>query len=258
MRYHELLDEPQRRSPVPRILLAVLATGLVVLALARTFRPAAKETAPEAPQPPRPDLFTPVREAPETFKRDARMPAAREIEVSGEIDLDTFSAGRDLVYVDDPRVWWESDHDAKDNDTEDDHTMHAAMEIPFRRLVNLAAASRPDLHLRVQECFRPAGIHAKRSLHCEGRALDLTFGRDGERLPQREMNAAYEALAKLCWQAGFDWVYYEHARGTGPHIHVSVRRDAPRLSPPPNGQPAPWMLPEVPETPEPPPANVHP
>ena len=38
-----------------------------------------------------------------------------------------------------------------------------------------------------------------------------------------------EELAKLAWQAGFDWVYYENSRGTGPHVHASVRADGPRM-----------------------------
>ena len=41
--------------------------------------------------------------------------------------------------------------------------------------------------------------------------------------------AAYEELAKLAWQAGYDWVYYENSRGTGPHVHASVRADGPRM-----------------------------
>lgn len=184
-----------------------------------------------------PDLFSPVREAPESFPRNARLPGPSERECSGAIDLDTFSAGRDLVYVTDGRCWWESDNDAAENDVECDHTMHAALEIPFRRLVNLVAkAEGTNSQLRVQEAYRPTGVHSARSLHCEGRAIDLTLGRPGAKESYRgaESAAALERLAKLCWQAGFDWVYFENG-GTGPHVHASVRRAAPRLRPVPDG-----------------------
>lgn len=220
---------------------AVFAIGLAAGWGARgcanaAVRPVLAAPPAETPEPPAapvpeqaretgPDLFAPVREAPERFRRNAHLPDVRENEATGGIDLDSFSAGRDLVRVDDPRCWWESDNDAAEHDTEDDHSMNAAIVEPFRRLVNLAAAAEPGYQLRVQECYRAAGVHAPKSLHCEGRALDLTFERlEGEKLTPFEKVAVYESLAKLCWQAGFDWVYYEQARGTGPHVHASVRR----------------------------------
>jgi len=185
-----------------------------------------------------PDLRTPVRAAPVAFPRNRKMPGPRETDASGAIDPATFSPGRDLVWVDDPRCWWESDHDGTADD-ECDHTMHAAIEIPFRRLVNLVEANEPGLQLRVQECYRPAGVHTPRSLHCEGRALDLTLGRPGsdKSLSGPEGAAALERLAKLAWRAGFDWVFNEWPRGGGPHVHASVRRNAPRLLPAPDGLP---------------------
>ena len=201
---------------------------------ARSGPPAPRRAA----RPAGPDLLSPVREAPASFARNARLPGPVERDHSGAIDLDTFSAGRDLVYVADARCWWESDHDALENDVECDHTMHAAAEIPFRRLVNLvAAAEGTNSQLRVQEAYRPSGVHAARSLHCEGRAIDVTLGRPGAKESYRgaEGQAALERLAKLCWQAGFDWVYYEYGGGTGPHVHASVRRAAPRLRPVPGG-----------------------
>ena len=81
-------------------------------------------------------------------------------------------------------------------------------------------------------------VHAARSLHCEGRALDLTLGRPGsdKSLSGPEASAALERLAKLAWQAGFDWVYNEWPKGGGPHVHASVRRDAPRLRPAVDGR----------------------
>lgn len=194
------------------------------------------------PQPPvarvLPDLHTPVRAAPDAFPRNRKMPVPEENAASGAIDPATFSPGRDLIYVDDPRCWWESDHDGRSDD-ECDHTMNAAIEIPFRRLVNLVEQFEPGLQLRVQECYRASGIHSKRSLHCEGRALDLTLGRPGsdKSLAGPEGTAALERLAKLAWRAGFDWVFNECPRGGGPHVHASVRRDAPRLLPAPDGLP---------------------
>ena len=242
-------DATRRRSfpllPVAGILLFLLLLILLVrIPNCRSdTHPALPEFKTTEPPPARlhPDLHTPVRPPLDRFPRDAKRPAKRETECADPINLDSFSAARDLVYIDDPRVWWESDHDEAERDIEDDHSMHAAMELPFRRLVNLAARQCPEFQLRVQECYRPAGIHSAKSLHCEGRALDLTFGRDNEPLPAAQRNDAYEKLAILCWQAGFDWVYYENSRGTGPHIHVSVRRDAPRLQPPPDGLPLPSM-----------------
>ncbi|MFC1452487.1 hypothetical protein ACFLSJ_03985 [Verrucomicrobiota bacterium] len=112
------------------------------------------------------------------------------------------------MYIDDPRVWWESDND--DKDTEDDHSIHRSLEAPLRRLIELVHERGGALE--VQDAYRAGGVHNPRSLHKEGRALDVTCD---------EMSL--EDLAKLCWAAGFDWVYHED-RGTGPHVHCSVRR----------------------------------
>ena len=177
-----------------------------------------------------PNLFSPVREAPEKFGRDTYLPDKKETTASVAIADVDFSAGRDLVYVEDERVWWESDNDDKDNDDECDHSMHAAMEIPFRRLSNLVAST-GKWQLRVQEAYRENGVHASKSLHKQGRAIDLTVDNlHGEKLTPFEKIAAYAELAKLAWQAGFDWVYYEYANGTGPHIHASVRPDGKRIT----------------------------
>lgn len=166
-------------------------------------------------------LTVPVRDAPEKFPRDTYLPKMKEGEASGGIKPQGFSAGRDLIYVDDPRVWWESDHDG-DTDDECDHTMHKSMEEPFRRLVNLC--EKAGWQLRVQETYRPDGIHATKSLHKEGRAIDITVDKEPKLTPFEKI-AAYEELAKLAWQAGFDWVYYEYRRGSGPHVHASVKRE---------------------------------
>ena len=186
-----------------------------------------------------PGLDIAVRPAPKGFPRGTRLPAGvLERDAAGAVSPASFSPGRDLVFVDDPRCWWECDFDGETDD-ECDRSMHAAAEIPFRRLVNLVAKARPDLQLRVQEAYRPtAGIHAPKSLHSEGRALDLTLGLPDakESLRGTEGAAALELLASLAWQAGFDWVYNENPKNGGPHVHASVRSDAPRLRHPPTGR----------------------
>ena len=229
-------------TTVGKIIVAVLGIHLFVLLVVVVNGscsrnrgeepPAPSESAPAEPEKPAPPVYQ-VRPFPEKFPRRSCMPDKKESEASGAISNSAFSPGRDLVYVDDPRVWWESDFDGETDD-EDDHSMHRAMEPAFRRLVELDAMS--NATLRVQEAYRPSTIHSTLSLHKEGRALDLTFERiEGEKLTPFEKVAVYESLAKLCWQAGFDWVYYEQARGTGPHVHASVRRlpSQPPVPPPP-------------------------
>ena len=180
--------------------------------------------APQASFPPVND-YGPVRDAPKTFARNTYLPNTREAEASGSITSCKFSPGRDLTFVDDARVWWKSDHRAA-NDASDAccHTMHKSMVDPFKRLVNLAAKS--GWTLKVQECYSGSSVHAAKSLHKQGRAIDLTFGnpaKPSERLNGKELQTAYEELSKLAWRAGFDWVYYEYGSGTGPHIHASVK-----------------------------------
>jgi len=159
------------------------------------------------------DLFNPVRPAPKSFPPDSNMPLGKESKNSGPIDLKTFDAKKDLVRFKDPRVWFESDHDK--NDTEDDHMINRAVEIPLKRLVNLV--EKKGGKLKVQEAYRAIDpkkmIHMKKSLHREGRAVDLTS--DGLSLSQ---------LAKLAWQAGFDFVLYEVPPRGGQHLHCSMKR----------------------------------
>jgi hypothetical protein len=176
-------------------------------------RPKPVEAAVEKP-PAAPRLM--VREKPERFPPNTYRPRQREGSVSGSIDMSLFSAGRDLVHVDDDRVWWESDHDK--GDTECDHSMHRAMEPPLRRLIELV--NNEGATLEVHDAYRPAGVHNARSLHREGRALDLTCDQLG-----------LERLACLAWAAGFDWVYHEAGAKGGAHVHVSMRRDTEELAP---------------------------
>ncbi|HNR93862.1 MAG TPA: hypothetical protein PKM67_03310 [Kiritimatiellia bacterium] len=155
-------------------------------------------------------LLTAVRAEPDAFKPNMRLPHRSEIRSSGAIHLKAFFPEYDLMHVDDPRVWWESDHDT--DDVEDDHLVHYAMEIPLKRLIELV--HREGGKLKVQDAYRADGIHYPKSLHKEGRAIDLTCE-----------NMTLEKLAKLCWAADFDWVFYEAPKGGGHHIHASVRAD---------------------------------
>lgn len=157
---------------------------------------------------PMPDLTQPVREIPNRFPARTRRPTQRETDSSIGIGKVPFRPERDLVEVYDDRVFWESDHDR--GDTEDDHLVHAALEIPLRRLIELVAQAGGSLE--VHDAYRDVGIHAPLSLHKEGRAVDLTCD-----------DLGLEELGKLTWAAGFDWVFYEAPRGGGHHIHASVR-----------------------------------
>ena len=154
------------------------------------------------------DLTKPIREVPDRFRAGAKMPRAGEGATSISINEVDFDPEWDLVLVDDGRVWWESDNDK--GDTENDHQVHWAMEEPLRRLIELV--SEDGGTLKVQDSYRDEGIHASRSLHKQGRAVDLTCDELG-----------LERLASLSWAAGFDWVYYEAPKRGGHHVHASVR-----------------------------------
>jgi len=151
----------------------------------------------------------PVRPILARFSPNTCMPDAREGTVSGSIDLETFSQSWLTEHHDD-RIWWESDHDR--GDTENDHIMHHAVVDPLMRLTELIVAE--GGHLEVHDAYRPKGVHAPRSLHREGRAIDLTCD-----------DLGLERLAILCWSSGFDWVYYEQKAKNGAHVHCSVRRE---------------------------------
>ena len=91
--------------------------------------------------------------------------------------------------------------------------------MPLRRLVNLLEKKKGTL--KVQDAYRAADknkIHLASSLHCEGRAVDLTCEK-----------VSLGDLAKLAWQAGFDFVLYEKPKKSGVHLHCSMKRspDAP-------------------------------
>jgi hypothetical protein len=149
-----------------------------------------------------------VRRQPSRFPRDTHLPRKNELLACGPINLKTFSPAKDLVRIDDRRVWWESDHR---HGPEDDHVINQALEEPLRKLINLV--DKRGGVLKVYDAYRATGVHLSNSLHKEGRAIDLTC--EGFSL---------EVLAKLCWAAGFDWVYYEGpTKKGGDHIHCSVK-----------------------------------
>lgn len=152
----------------------------------------------------------PERDLPPSFPRNTYLPDEREAVASGSIDLPTFSPGRDLIHIEDDRVWWESDND--EGDDEDDHSIYKAMQEPLMRLIELVSAR--DATLKVQDAYRPGGnVHGSKSLHKEGRAIDLTCE-----------EISLEELARLSWAAGFDWVYHEASAKGGAHVHCSVKR----------------------------------
>lgn len=157
-----------------------------------------------------PALLLPVREIPDRFPARHRKPTLREVNASGSLSDASFIADFDLIPVEDDRVWWESDNDEASGDTENDHLMHQAMVLPFRRLVELVHER--GATLKVQDTYRATGVHHRNSLHKHGRAIDLTA--EGMSLSE---------LAKCTWASGFDWVFYEAPKNGGAHIHASVR-----------------------------------
>ena len=151
-----------------------------------------------------------VRDLPTSFRNGQRMPSYREGDSSKSIDEVDFIPERDLIVMEDVRVWWESDN-VKNGD-ENDHLFHYAMEGPMRRLIAMVCERGETL--RVTEAYSLQKIHTTKSLHKQGRAVDVTWmNKKGERLPLSD-------LAKMCWAAGFHWVYFERD-----HIHASVRPD---------------------------------
>ena len=198
----------------------MVGTGLILTSRAPAYRympPPEEAFAVEASHPVEEpveiiDLTQPVRDIPKRFPAKSRLPSAGEGATSVSIGSVPFDPDLDLVEVYDDRAWWESEHDR--GDTEDDHLVHTALEIPLRRLIELVSAEGGVL--KVQDSYRDAGIHSSRSLHKQGRAIDLTCDELG-----------LSRLAALTWAAGFDWVYYEAPKKGGHHVHASVRPDTP-------------------------------
>jgi len=200
------------------VLAAFAAVAFVRLSRGRA---AAPPSAPPAVAPAPAPAAEPERTAPERFPANTYLPRLREVEACGGIDMGTFSPGGELVRVDDARVVWESDLDDACEE-EDDHSMHRSVAVPLRRLIGKMAAR--GLILEVHDAYRPTGVHNQRSLHREGRAIDLTCDQ-----------IQTEELARMAWESGFDWVYHEGStRNNGPHVHASMRRDPTRPGPGPS------------------------
>jgi hypothetical protein len=201
-------------------LTAGFISALIVFVVGVSITKARRTPTPPPPEKTYP-LDQPVRTVLPSFKRNTCMPDGREGSISGSIDLETFVATESLIEFHDDRIWWESDHDR--GDTENDHVMDRSMEEPLRRRIELVLAEKGSLE--VHDCYRATGIHAPRSLHREGRAIDLTCD-----------DLGLERLAILCWSAGFDWVFFEHKASKGAHVHCSVRREPDRTN---------WIMPVV-------------
>lgn len=205
--------QPELTSQCTRLYHAFILTSLIVLGVSvflafqigtvPGFYPPPLPLLPPPQQPVAPSVYAmlPVRPLPDQFLRNAKKPDCREGHAALSISEVPFQASRDLVFFHDDRAWFESDHDQ--GDTEDDHVIHQAMELPMSRLVNMVHEA--GGRLKIQDSFRASGIHSPSSLHKQGRAVDLTCD-----------ELSLETIAKFAWSAGFDWVYYEApSRGGG-------------------------------------------
>jgi hypothetical protein len=93
-----------------------------------------------------------------------------------------------------------------------DRMMMPELRARVERLSQLVRQEWGSVRLRVTEAWDEQGEHGPRSLHYEGRAVDLTTSD----LDSRKLGR----LAALAVRAGFDWVYFESRY----HVHASVRR----------------------------------
>lgn len=159
------------------------------------------------------EVSRPVRPALESFPPNTNLPKGKESQTVGAIDLGRFDPARALVRFEDSRVTVARDSEGPDI-AGGACLIHRSVEVPLKRLVNLLASKKGKL--RVLAAYRPVTPgqrHDATSLHYEGRAVAVTC-----------QKLSLEELAKLAWQAGFDFVLYE-APSSGQHqVHCSVKR----------------------------------
>lgn len=159
----------------------------------------------------------PVRELPRPFRNGQRMPVPKEGNASMLMDDVDFDPKTDLIFMDDPDVWWESDN--VKNGEENDHLFHYAMEGPMRRLIHMVKER--GAMLRVTEAYSLENFHHAKSLHKQGRAVDITWMQREPYLKDKtKRTLPLGELGRLAWAAGFTWVYFEKD-----HIHASIRPD---------------------------------
>jgi len=205
----------RKTSPERLALFAGLSS--VAASLIVVFMLASKDRIPHVEPVPVPDVkrityadvvFEAVRDIPSRFRANERMPTRSEKSSSGMLTDTVFRPEFDLVRIEECHRVHPLHHDK--NDTEDDHLFHRVMEEPFRRLVQLVHEQ--GATLKVQDVYRAEGVHHSKSLHKQGRAIDITA---------KDMSLS--ELAKLTWASGFDWVFFESPKRGGAHIHASMR-----------------------------------
>jgi hypothetical protein len=136
-------------------------------------------------------------------------PGRPEVEVVGGADKPIRRRSKDYARL------VECDHAAivfKDEERNGaDRRMSRRTHERLHALAKLVDREWPGTRPRVTEAWDENIEHGEKSVHYEGRALDLTTS---DMAP-----AKLGRLSALAREAGFDWVYFEDET----HIHVSVR-----------------------------------
>lgn len=145
----------------------------------------------------------------DVFRVGDYAPGRPEIEVVGGVDKPIRRRSKDYARL------VECDHDAivfKDEEKNGaDRRMTRRTHERLHALARLVDREWPGKKPRVTEAWDEDIEHGDKSVHYEGRALDLTVSDvDSSKLGR---------LSALARDAGFDWVYFEDAT----HVHVSTR-----------------------------------